>query len=56
MSELARQLEDYTEEELFEVLKQAWANIPRRYIESLIESMPRRCQAVIDANGYATKY
>ncbi|PIO72226.1 hypothetical protein TELCIR_05855 [Teladorsagia circumcincta] len=29
---------------------------PQEKIDKLIESMPRRCQAVIDAKGFATKY
>ncbi|VDO65356.1 unnamed protein product [Haemonchus placei] len=31
-------------------LKTAWENIPQE-IDKLIEFMPRRCQAVIDARG-----
>nr|CDJ96303.1 unnamed protein product [Haemonchus contortus] len=31
------------------ILKTAWENIPQEEIDKLIESMPRRCQAVIDA-------
>lgn len=42
--------------EKFDQLLEAWASIPDETIQSLIESMPRRCQAVIDAKGYATKY
>nr|CDJ80778.1 similar to transposase homolog [Haemonchus contortus] len=44
------------EHEKFIQLKTAWENIPQEEIDKLIESMPRRCQAVIDARGYATKY
>uniref|UniRef100_A0A7I4YQF3 DDE_3 domain-containing protein n=1 Tax=Haemonchus contortus TaxID=6289 RepID=A0A7I4YQF3_HAECO len=44
------------EHEKFLQLKTAWENIPQEEIDKLIESMPRRCQAVIDARGYATKY
>jgi transposase len=42
--------------DLFKRLQDAWANISLEYIIKLIDSMPRRCQAVIDAKGYATKY
>jgi transposase len=45
-----------TKEQLFEVLQEAWNRIPRDYLTSLVESMPRRLNAVIDAKGYATKY
>nr|CDJ88825.1 Transposase domain containing protein [Haemonchus contortus] len=44
------------EQEKFLQLKTAWENIPQEEIDKLIESMPRRCQAVIEARGYATKY
>ena len=43
-------------DDFFEALKKEWAQIPRSRNEKLIESMPRRCEAVIRANGYATKY
>ena len=40
--------------------KRAWEEerrkIPQTTIDTLIDSMPRRCQAVIDAKGFATKY
>ena len=42
--------------ELRQVIYDAWNDITPDYLGSLIESMPRRCQAVIDANGGPTKY
>ena len=39
-----------------EALKEAWATIPVSFFEELIESMPRRIQVCIDANGWHTKY
>lgn len=33
-----------------------WARIPVNYMENLVRSMPRRCQAVIDARGGHTPY
>ena len=44
------------EEELFDVLQEAWKRIPIQTLEDLVDSMPRRCQAVIDSNGNTTKY
>jgi hypothetical protein len=44
------------EEELFQLLQDEWNTIDPALLESLVESMPRRCQAVIDANGMPTKY
>lgn len=42
--------------EFFAALKTEWSIIPLDRIFKLIDSMPRRCKAVINANGYATKY
>lgn len=40
--------------ELWEKVKNAWYSIPTCL--NLVESMPRRCQAVINAKGSTTKY
>jgi transposase len=45
-----------TEEELFEILNEAWQQIPIELLNRLVESMPLRCQAVLDADGFATRY
>lgn len=42
--------------EKFLQLKEAWEQIPQSTIDGLVDSMPRRCQAVIDSKGFATKY
>jgi hypothetical protein len=39
-----------------EIIKKVWAETDWVYISQLIESMPRRVQAVIDAKGGHTKY
>lgn len=44
------------EEELFEALQEEWYNLPVDMLTKLACSMPRRCQAVIDAEGGMTKY
>lgn len=41
---------------LYTETKKAWEDIPSSVCENLVSSMPRRCQAVIDNNGFATKY
>ncbi len=46
--------EDYTAIE--EALKEAWAMIPVSFFEELVESMEKRVQACIDADGWHTKY
>ena len=35
---------------------EAWMAIPVATLTNLVDSMPARCQAVIDANGRRTKY
>ena len=44
------------EAELFEILNTAWQNLSMDVLSALVASMPARCQAVLDAHGYATKY
>ena len=44
------------EVELFQILQDAWRALPVSLLDDLVSSMPRRCQAVIDAEGRATKY
>jgi hypothetical protein len=43
-------------EELFSAIEVIWESLPHSLIQSLVESMPRRCDAVIKARGQATKY
>ncbi|CAI2325601.1 unnamed protein product [Caenorhabditis sp. 36 PRJEB53466] len=40
----------------FDQLQSVWQAIPMSVIHTLLDSMPKRCQAVIDAKGYPTKY
>ena len=40
----------------FKVLQEEWNEIPKNRIKNLVASMPRRCQAVIQSKGFATKY
>jgi len=44
------------EDDLFKTLEKAWKNISLNMLQSLIDSMPRRMEAVIEAKGYPTKY
>ena len=43
-------------DQLFECLQGGWAALPVSLLESLADSMPVRCQAVINSHGYPTKY
>lgn len=45
-----------TLQQLKEALIEEWDNIPQEDIRRLIRSMPRRCQALIRANGRHTRY
>uniref|UniRef100_A0A8R1IDN0 DDE_3 domain-containing protein n=1 Tax=Caenorhabditis japonica TaxID=281687 RepID=A0A8R1IDN0_CAEJA len=40
----------------FAQLEAAWKSIPMTVVQTLLDLMPRRCQAVIDAKEYPTKY
>ena len=42
--------------ELWERVEKEWNAIPTEVVQNLISSMPRRCAAVIKANGGHTKY
>ncbi len=48
--------EKMNKDQLRRALLAAWKAVPDAYLDSLIDSMPRRCQAVINANGRFTKY
>jgi hypothetical protein len=43
-------------EELQDVIAAEWDKIDGDYMRTLVHSMPTRCQAVIDAKGWHTKY
>lgn len=43
-------------EAIIDILPQAWQRIRTDIIKEVIDSMPRRLQAVIDAQGWQTRY
>lgn len=45
-----------SQNELYKAFVEAWNSIPLDKCMKLLESMPRRCRAVINNKGYATKY
>ena len=51
-----RQNKPQTLRQLEQALHEEWNNIPQVTVQRLINSMRRRCQAVIDARGYHTRY
>ena len=40
--------------ELFQILEDAWKTLPVDLLRNLVDSMPRRCAAVLKSNGFAT--
>ena len=46
----------HSEAELFQAAQEEWAEIPQDVIDNLIDSMPERLQAVLDADGGHTKW
>jgi transposase len=44
------------EEQLFEIIKKGWENLPVDLLQKLVASMKRRCEAVIKSKGYPTKH
>lgn len=42
--------------DLWSTIQRCWSAIPLQRYQSLVNSMPRRCKAVISNKGYATKY
>ena len=49
-------LENMTYNRLRATVKEAWEKVGRHKFEELIQSIPARCQAVIDADRLFTKY
>uniref|UniRef100_A0A914W923 RNA polymerase sigma-70 region 4 domain-containing protein n=1 Tax=Plectus sambesii TaxID=2011161 RepID=A0A914W923_9BILA len=43
-------------DDLFDAVSREWAALPLQTLETLVKSMPRRCKAVLEANGTPTKY
>ena len=41
---------------LFEIAENIWNDIPTEMLRNIIDSMPKRVQAVIAAHGGTTKY
>lgn len=59
MNVLAREVEKYNSnsfERLQDVIADEWEKVYKELLKSLVHSMPKRCQAVINANGWHTKY
>jgi hypothetical protein len=43
-------------EDLMKAIELEWEAVSKEELEHLVESMPRRCSAVIEAKGWHTKY
>jgi DDE superfamily endonuclease len=51
-----RRVQPRNKEALIDALQEEWGKIDIEKVRNLCLSMPRRLQAVIDANGGSTKY
>lgn len=45
-----------TKDEAWNFYRLEWQKMPLEVLQKLVSSMPRRLRAVINANGYSTKY
>ncbi|VCU40210.1 Bgt-50963 [Blumeria graminis f. sp. tritici] len=45
-----------TQDSLRKIVKEVWDSVSSEYLVRLIQSMPARCQAVVDADGGPTRY
>ena len=48
--------DDAVKDAFSKALVEAWQLIPQRYFDAVIESMPRRMEAVVASEGWHTKY
>ena len=56
---LARAVEEHcceTVAALEAAVREEWKKIDKQHLRNLVRSMPERCAAVIEADGYHTKY
>ena len=56
LDEMTKKRKPKNEDELFELLKDAWENITYERLRKLVGSMPSRCAEVIEKGGSPTKY
>ncbi len=56
MTQIVQDISPTTAEELRAAIATAWQSIDNNYCQHLVDSMPSRLQAVIDANGWQTRY
>lgn len=51
-----RKIKISNKKDLKHLISEKWQQIPKETTMKLVESMPRRLQAILDANGMHTKY
>ena len=56
ISVITQEKSQYNHSELWNAILSTWDNIDIKRFHTLIESMPQRCKAVIQARGGSTKY
>jgi hypothetical protein len=47
---------DVADYRIDDVVRDTWEGISKEHVSKLIASMPKRCQAVIDADGWYTHF
>jgi len=43
-------------EEFKQHIQEEWVATDKEFVNKLVDSMPKRCKAVVQANGHMTKY
>jgi transposase len=56
LDRLTKHRKPQTEEQLYKMLIDGWNQLSLAYLHKLVDSMPRRIEAVIKNHGYSTKY
>ena len=56
MKHKLREKRTYTLKQLYREIRRIWRTLSLEYAVNLVESMPRRCQAIIDADGDWSHY
>ncbi len=51
-----RERKPQNEYQLFQILTEAWESMDKGILNNLVDSLPRRIEAVIKNEGYPTKY
>ena len=56
MKQILENRQTRTLAQLKQEVKKVWRSLPRSYLKSLIDSMPKRMKLAVKNNGHPTKY